>query len=196
MTGSVGILAYGSLIADPGQEIVSVRSRVTNDLTTPFPVEYARSSSGRGGAPTLVPYENGGSVRAQLFLVETSVQDAMDRLYRREINAIGSNRPYQHKKYPGPNDVVVDQIEKFAGVDVVLFTRIAPTIDSPTASILADLAISSVTKTDEKRDGISYLANAMAAGIRTPLTEEYAAEILRRTGTNSLADALAKTRLG
>jgi len=51
----IGILAYGSLITHPGQEISSVLDHVIPDVMTPFPVEYARKSGTRAGAPTLVP---------------------------------------------------------------------------------------------------------------------------------------------
>jgi hypothetical protein len=50
----LGILAYGSLIHDPGPEIEPhIRLRI--DTETDFPVEYARLSTKRGDAPTLVP---------------------------------------------------------------------------------------------------------------------------------------------
>jgi len=194
LTGSVGILAYGSLIADPGDEILAIRTRTTEDITTPFPVEYARSSAGRGGAPTLFPFEHGCPVKSQLFLVDTSVEDATDRLYRREINAVGSGRRYQHKTNPSDKDIVVDRIEGFLGVSVILYTRIAPTIVDPTATKLTDLAIESVAKADKGRDGITYLMNAMFEGIQTPLTEEYAAEIMRRVSANTLEEALVTIR--
>ena len=52
---AVGILAYGSLIADPGVEIGPLIVRRIDTLT-PFPVEYARFSATRGGRPTAVPH--------------------------------------------------------------------------------------------------------------------------------------------
>jgi len=55
----IGILAYGSLITHPGQEIESVLDHVIPDVMTPFPVEYARRSRSRAGAPTLVPVSAG-----------------------------------------------------------------------------------------------------------------------------------------
>ena len=57
----VGILAYGSLIDDPGSEIGEVIADVISDIETPFSVEFARSSSTRSGAPTLIPVEAGGA---------------------------------------------------------------------------------------------------------------------------------------
>ena len=97
----VGILAYGSLIDRPGPEIEEVRIRTIENVTTPFAVEYARSGRGRGGAPTLVPHERGSRVQAHVIVVDTSVDDAADRLWRREIDAIGSGRRYVHSDNPG-----------------------------------------------------------------------------------------------
>ena len=191
----IGLLAYGSLITDPGWEIEKVRTDTVTDVLTPFPVEFARSSGKRrGGAPTLVPYQNGGRVRAQVFVVSTSADDAAHRLYRREVHAVGSGWRYEHSENPGPNKVVIERLEGEFGLDIVLYTRIAPTIDNPTAKKLARLAIDSVAEAHEGRDGISYLINAMDAGIETPLTTAYAAEILRRTGANDLAGALSTVR--
>ena len=40
----IGIMAYGSLIADPGNEIQNRLDHFISDVETPFPVEYARRS--------------------------------------------------------------------------------------------------------------------------------------------------------
>lgn len=37
------------------------------------------------------------------------------------------------------------------------------------------------------RDGITYLIHAMAAGIKTPLTQDYQVAVLQQTGSASLA---------
>ena len=42
---SIGILAYGSLIPDPGAEIGPVTVRRINGVPTPFPIEFSRSSN-------------------------------------------------------------------------------------------------------------------------------------------------------
>lgn len=191
---TVGILAYGSLIDDPGPEIEDVRTGTIGGIVTPFPVEFARSSGKRGGAPTLVPFDDGAHVKAQVFVVDTSPEDAADRLYRREIDAVGSGKPYRHSNNPGANTVLVERIPDAFGLDIVLYTRIAATIDNPTAGRLADLAIASVARAKEAKDGISYLMNAMAHCIETPLTAAYAEEIKRRTGVPGLAEALARER--
>src|SRR3954447_17111626 len=55
MSPKVGILAYGSLIDNPGAEIEAALISREADILTPFGVEFARSSSKGSGAPTLVP---------------------------------------------------------------------------------------------------------------------------------------------
>ncbi|QEX18085.1 hypothetical protein FRZ44_33890 [Hypericibacter terrae] len=50
ITQTVGILAYGSLIDDPGEEIAGAIIRMTADILTPFSIEFARRSRSRGGA--------------------------------------------------------------------------------------------------------------------------------------------------
>lgn len=82
----IGILAYGSLIDDPGGEIEPyIIKRI--EIETPFPVEFARSSRTRDGAPTLVPVSQGGSTVHAVILVldrEVSESQARDVLWRRE----------------------------------------------------------------------------------------------------------------
>ena len=98
MKDTVGILAYGSLISNPGDEIKAATSETRTGVTTPFRVEFARSSQGRGDAPTLVPVEKGGAcVEARIFVVSRTECDAADILYRREINKVGSSNATVHQ---------------------------------------------------------------------------------------------------
>lgn len=191
-TQRIGILAYGSLIGDPGREIDEVRAGELIPVMTPFPVEFARSSSGRGGAPTLIPYAGGAAVRAQVLVITTSVEDAADRLYRREIDDVGSGRRYEHSDNPGPTKVVINRLKDFAGLDVVLYTQIGANIDDLNAARLAEFGIESVGKAKPGKDGISYLMNAMRHGIETPLSAAYAEAIKQKLGTSDLPGALAK----
>lgn len=57
----IAILAYGSLIEDPGKELQPLISERIEDVETPFSIEFARSSRSRDGGPTLVPVEVGGA---------------------------------------------------------------------------------------------------------------------------------------
>lgn len=113
----VGILAFGSLIHDPGPEIgCLVVKRIK--VRTPFAVEFARYSRGtRAGAPTLSPVIRGGApVDAMILVLKhgTSLEQAMDMLWRRETGNIGTR-----KKYPAAHTsraVRVRRLRSFAGV--------------------------------------------------------------------------------
>jgi hypothetical protein len=193
MTQTVGILAYGSLIDEPGEEIAGATTRTTADILTPFSIEFARRSRTRGSAPTLVPVSDGGSpVLARVFVLDVPEDEAANRLWRREVRKVGSGLPYTAPKDIGPNTVVVRRFENFANVDVVLYTEIAANIEPLTAKALAGLAIESVGKSSPGQDGISYFIAAKRNGIRTALSADYEAEILRQSGCASIEEALAR----
>ncbi|PIQ93568.1 MAG: hypothetical protein COY75_03140 [Nitrospirae bacterium CG_4_10_14_0_8_um_filter_41_23] len=92
----IGILAYGSLIKSPGQDIAAlVVKRIP--MKTPFPIEFARYSRKRAGAPTVVPVRKGGRrVNAQILVLreDTTLQRAKTILWLREINQVGASREY------------------------------------------------------------------------------------------------------
>lgn len=196
----IGIFGFGSLIADPGEELENATaSRIQAE--TPFAIEYGRTSRTRGGAPTLVPVNTGGArVKATIFVLKDSVSlpEARDILWRRETRQVGSGKSYKRPAHPGPNAVLVAEAKNFMGLDRVLYTDFADSgkLANPTARQLAELAVASArdASVPEGRDGISYLMAAKKAGIRTPLSADYEKEILRLTGTSSLQEALEKTR--
>jgi len=186
----IGILAFGSLIDDPREQIeaVEVKAERKRGVSTPFKVEFARSSATREGAPTLVPFETGAVVAAEIIVVETSEQHAKDILWRRETgNETGHYRP---RANPSINTLIIDTYA-LAGMPVVLAARFQPNIQNPTGALLARLAIASAKKLRDGKDGISYLMDAKRNGIVTPLSSGYEAEILRLTGADSLEAAHA-----
>lgn len=193
---TVGILAYGSLISNPDREIEDATTEIKKGIKTPFNVEYARSSKSRSGAPTLVPVEDGKPVTAQIFVLNVDEAEAAHRLYRREINQVGSGTKYEHKENPSKNTVVVECARCFEGIDSVLYTQIAATIDPLTPENLAKLAIKSAKERTDGRDGITYLIDAKRHGIETSLTPEYEQAILLQLGVDSLEDALVAARSG
>lgn len=79
-------------------------------------------------------------------------------------------------------------------VATVFYTDYNPEgkIKRPAVDLLVQAAIASVAKAAPGKDGITYLLDAMAAGIKMPLTGDSTAEILRQTATESLGDALRK----
>jgi hypothetical protein len=197
----IGIFGFGSLIADPGEELANATaSRM--EAETPFAVEYGRTSKRtRGGAPTLVPVNSGGAhVKATIFVLKDSIseQEAKNILWRRETRQVGSGKTYKRSASPGSNSVLVAVWRNFMGLNRVLYTDFADSgkLDHPTAKQLAELAVESARKRDvpEGMDGISYLMAAKKAGIITPLSADYEQEILRMTGATRLEEALTKTR--
>lgn len=192
----IGILAYGSLIDDPGEELKRHTVNRLEDVQTPFSVEFAHSSRSRGGAPTLVPVEVGRApVKATVLVLDESVslEDAIDMLYRREVDDVGNlNRKY-YPNSKNKNPVRVGQLygDEAFGLDVVLYTVLNADIDPLTPEHLAELAIRSARSGagQKRRDGINYLLNAINNGIHTPLTEDYKQSILSKTGASSLEEA-------
>ena len=95
----IAILAFGSLIDDPGEELHPRIREQIEGIKTPFSIEFARSSSSRGGGPTLVPVDDGGSpVNAVLLALDPAVglEEAMGpsleardekRVFRKTIRA-------------------------------------------------------------------------------------------------------------
>lgn len=195
MNDSIGILAYGSLLKDPGAEIEKATVDVASGIKTPFKVEFARSSTRRGGAPTLVPDERGGNVDAKVLVVSMPAAEAANCLYRRELNKVGQKElVYKEPKKITSNTVLVKALTDFGGVGTVLYTDIAPNITPLTAEKLAELAIASARMQAGGRDGITYLMDAMNNGINTPLTPSYAEQILSRMKAGTLEQALAQAR--
>jgi hypothetical protein len=186
-----GILAFGSLIGDPGYELAP-RIEMRIRTQTPFPVEYGRLSLTRGGAPTLVPHSKGAPVSAEMLVLEDSVaiDDARDMLWRRERRKECSNE--RHAESQSENAVLVREIHDSAWVETALYTDFHESgkIAEPSPADLASAAIASVGKAETGKDGISYLIHAIACGIQTPLTGAYKEEILRQTGAASLEAAL------
>jgi len=184
----VAILAFGSLRGDPGKIGDHIAFRIKTE--TPFPVEYGRLSSSRGGAPTLVPDDKGSKVEAELLILPDGmpVTQARDLLWLRERRKEDSGETYSSGT--GPNHVLVREWTECPWVETVLYTDFnASGKQTLPAEALAKAAIDSVNKADKGKDGITYLQEAEAAGINTPLTDAYLKAILRLTGTDSLSAA-------
>ena len=194
MTKSVGILAYGSLINDPGCEI-GAKIVDKKSCVTPFRVEYARKSRIRSYAPTLVPFDEGDRVVAKLLVVDLTLREAKDRLYRREINKVcRESKTYSKPSPDNTRAVRIQTIDDFEGIDLVIYASLSPNITDLNAEKLARLAITSARILSDGRDGITYLMNATKAGIKTPLSDAYRRAILKKTRTINLKDALKACR--
>ncbi|MDH3287761.1 MAG: hypothetical protein OEP48_08590 [Betaproteobacteria bacterium] len=196
----VGILAYGSLLEEPGPEIAPFIVENISGVETPFRIEFARSSPTRGGAPTVVPVEScGARVRGTILVLDKSVSltQARDLLWRRETRNESTAQRYQRPTDSNPNKMVAEELPNFASVAVVLYARFGSTLFNPTPEELAALAIKSAMSEagNRGRDGISYLISLKRSGIMTPLMPAYEEAVLRSTGTTSLEDALAAIRI-
>lgn len=195
----LGILAYGSLIEEPGEEIEPIIRERISSVETPFCIEFARSSSTRDGAPTVIPVESGGArVRATIFILDenTSIETAQDLLWRRETRNESTNKHYKRPASPNSNSMVIEQIAHFKGVKTVLYAKLGANITDLTPEKLSDLAIRSAKGNAGKKnkDGILYLISLKRQGIVTPLMLAYEEAILKKTNTPSLEDALTKIR--
>lgn len=172
--GLIGIYAYGSLLADPGGLAPHIVDR--RPMESPWPIEYARSSSGRGGAPTLTIHMRGAPVLGQLLVLNdgVSLQVARELLWERE------NRPLRK----------AIREHALTGFGQVLYCSLDANIpdEELTGDHLADLAIRSVGPAGA-RNGIRYLATCIRQGIVTPLTEPYRAAILKKSAAPTLEEA-------
>lgn len=190
----IGILAYGSLIDNPGKEIEPlIIERI--ECTTPFKVEYARKSKKRDFGPTLIPTENIGKKVKAIILVlkdETDLNFAKSILWRRET---GKNEEYVHSDNPTVNKVQVKIINKLETIETVLYTSIGKNIDGDiNPNKLSDLALKSILKDAGKRgeDGVRYLLDNKKNGIITEFSEQYEKLILKKTECESLQDVIIK----
>lgn len=193
----IGILAYGSLIDNPGKEISEIEiERIV--CQTPFNVEFARTSRTRGNAPTLIPVEEGGQrVNAVIIVLnpDTTIETASSILWRRELHKKNRTENYTHSENPNPNKVVVKTIADFMRVKTVLYTSIGCNISQTlTSELLADFSIESILSQagQEEKDGLRYLLSAKRNGIVTSLSEDYENQILIKTETKCLEQAIEK----
>ncbi len=188
----LGILAYGSLIDEPGDELAGHITRIVRNITSPVAVEFARKSLSRGNGPTLVPYADGAYVKSAILLLDCSIREATDMLWRRETRTLDTGRGYPGARVDQPNAVRIAIFSNTLGCETLLYTSIAANIEPLDPNHLAALAIASVGKAKLGLDGISYLITARANGIVTKLSQDYEAAILQQTGTASLEQAREK----
>jgi cation transport regulator ChaC len=184
---AVGILAYGSLLDDLGEELSALIVRRTDGLRTPFSVEYARSSRTRDGAPTLVPVLNGGSsLVAALFELDPHIDvvSARTLLFRRESHCADAQATSDHPSW-------IRQLHGLAGIETSLYVALDANLRVPTPRQLAQMAGRSAARGSgaRRQDGISYLDAQLRRGVTTPLTEPYVEAILALTGADDLGKA-------
>lgn len=188
-----GILAYGSLLSEPGTELDEVLTGRIEGVETPVRVEFARACSCRDNAPTLAPVESDGArVDGAILTTDPSVSEETikDALWRRETR----EQRRDEATSPESRDLLIRRapsLEETYDLDKVFFAHLKANIESPTPDHLADLAIESARSEAGLRgeDGISYLLTIKENGISTPLLAPYEREILRKTQSSSLRAA-------
>lgn len=185
---AIGVIAFGSLLSNPDVEIEAATDEVVAGLMTPFRVEFARSSEKRDGAPTLVPHDAGSQVSCSVIVLNEQVglDEARDLVYRRERNDVGSGKTCTPRWRTW-----IPELRGFGPTDVSLYTALPATIARLSADHLAELAIASARAPagQKRRDGISYLDDALGHGIRTPLSDAYRRAILDQFGVATLREA-------
>lgn len=192
---TLGILAYGSLIDNPGDELCPLIVKRIN-CETPFKVEFARISVSRNNAPTLIPVQEGGKlIKAQILVLNevVTIESARSMLWRRERHTADVSQNYSRPQNLGVNTVLVEEIHNFHDIQCVLYTSIGKNIHQPiTPELLAEYAIASISADAGSKglDGIRYLFAAKKNGIITGMSEEYEKEILKRTEVKSLKEAI------
>ncbi len=170
----LAVLAYGSLLYAPGPGLSSlVVGR--EPCRTPFPVEYGRASRRWGGGPVLVPHPRGGPVDGALLLLADGVElgVAVDALAERE--GLTDPRGVLQVEMPGDRLVLAASLP-----------RNLPAPDM-TPEALARRAVRSAAAGE--RNGVAYLRGAVAAGVRTPVTDAYAAAVCDAAGAPDLEEA-------
>jgi hypothetical protein len=196
----IGILAFGSLIDNPGEEILKFEVHRIN-CQTPFKIEFARLSSSRSNAPTLIPILDGsrGKIADSKIIVineKISLSEAKSMLWRRECHINDVSKKYSQPKTPTSKNVLIGELDDFYNIKKVIYTYFL--IQDEYADLkplsLAQFAINSILNKagEEEKDGIRYLLAIKSAGIKTEYSEEYEKLILYETKTKSLDEAIKK----
>lgn len=196
----IGILAFGSLIDKPGEEIKKLEVERL-DCETPFKVEFARISYSRGKAPTLVPVRGdakGKKTKSKIIAIKdtTSLEEAKSILWRRECHITDKSKKFKEPENPTSKNVLIGELESFCNVEKVIYTTFLPQEEYKDINPenLADFAIESILSKagKEEKDGIRYLLSAKESGIETEYSKDYEEFILSKTETNSLREAIEK----
>jgi hypothetical protein len=170
----LAILAYGSLIHDPGNGLRPLIEDV-EPCRTPFPVEFGRASRRWGGGPVLVPHPAGGPVDGALLHLAAGVElgTAVELLARRE--GLEDARGVVEVEMPGAR--------------LVLAAALPRNLPAPDMTPLALARRAVASARHGPRNGVAYLRGVVQVGIRTPLTDGYAASVLAETGAATLEEA-------
>lgn len=131
----------------------------------------------------------GATVEGKLFILkdEITLEEAKNILLRRENNKVG----IESEKYTKARSwMEIKEHSPRNGCEKIIYASMTQNITNPTATELAKLAIESTKKhpmkNDSRADGIQYLFDMKQLGIKTPIMEQYEAEILKQLEVDSL----------
>lgn len=181
-----GVLLYGVVAQDPGPDLLAVTEIISN-VMTPFPVEFARANGVHG--PYLVPAPEGigDCVPARLLhlIPDLSEDEICDRLMYWESRLLGTPRFqfFEDKERQAEDPIFIWQTSPLNDLDRVYYTQAQPNLPEildadytpeEKATLLAQTARQSeqAAKVGEV-DGVTYLRQALAQGISTPLMPYY-----------------------
>ena len=181
------VLAYGSLLAHPGEWLGCHMRRVIR-WNTPFNVEYFGRSEHRGGAPTLVPLKGEQPVLGGLLVLgATETNGGKDKITLQEVR-------HQLALREGTRNLEHIKSDKTVlGFQVIYSSFEAHDRKEPHPDELATAAIASVGRCVAQGtpflNGIRYLNDNLEWGVVTGLSEAYRAAILDRMKAASLEEA-------
>ena len=157
------------------------------ETRTPFSVEFARTNGQMGPYLIPAPEGNGAPVRARLLhlIPDISEDEARDRLMDRESLLLAQPRfqYFEDEEKKADDPIFIQQTTTIDGVDCVYYAQAQPNIPEilgttrtleEKAEILARIALDSEKVAgEEDMDGVTYLKQALAQGVVTPLTALY-----------------------
>jgi hypothetical protein len=178
----LAVLAYGSLLAHPGDWLGRNMQQLIR-CETPFGVEYVGcAAKGRGGAPTLVRSDAHRKVLGGLIVLpHTDTEEGLAEVKEHVVERERASKASSIK-----HDL------SMLGYRVV-YSDFKPQFDAPTPQALAEAAIRSVAKCYEAgwtfMNGIRYLRENLEWGVITDLSIQYRDAILTVTNTTGLDEA-------
>jgi hypothetical protein len=181
-TEQIAILAYGSLLAHPGDWFGKKMDKLVR-YQTPFGVEYlGQANDGRGGAPTLVRSDDHRPIMGGLIVLNPEVRSA-------GLQEVKARLAERERVKPDSKSIKSDlKIDGYIVVYSDFPRKLEPDVDQ-----LARAARDSVAKCYRDghafMNGIRYLRENLEWGVETGLSQSYQEALLRLTAASSLEDA-------
>ncbi len=188
-TKRIAVLAYGSLLAHPGDWFGQNMETLIR-CKTPFGVEYLGcAAQGRGGAPTLVQSKVSQPVDGGLIVIRE--RDTANQLI--DLEKV-KRRLAERERTSYPSKYIKD-IDDYLDYRLV-YSDFPARFDSPSPEVLAGAAIKSVADCHKSghsfMNGIRYLRENVEWGVFTDLTKKYEDVILKARGATTLDEAEQK----